>query len=114
MSYSIAVDLDGTLAVYDGWQGVAHIGDPVPFMVERVKKWIEDGVDVEIFTARVSSNSNEEANEAEHYIQKWLKANGLPNLEVTAIKKKKFKEFWDDRAVHIIPNTGKTIGEDND
>ncbi len=24
----IDVDLDGTLAQYDGWKGVAHIGEP--------------------------------------------------------------------------------------
>lgn len=31
----IAVDLDGTLAEYDGWKGSAHIGNPVPKMVEK-------------------------------------------------------------------------------
>jgi len=35
----IGVDLDGTLAVYDGWRGPEHIGPPVPAMVERVKRW---------------------------------------------------------------------------
>lgn len=32
-----AVDLDGTLAHYDGWRGEDHIGDPIPPMVERIK-----------------------------------------------------------------------------
>ena len=37
----IGVDLDGTLAHYDKWRGVEHIGKPVPVMLERVKKWLE-------------------------------------------------------------------------
>ena len=49
----IGVDLDGTLAEYNGWQGPANIGAPIPAMVERVKAWLEEGRDVRIFTARV-------------------------------------------------------------
>ena len=49
----IGIDLDGTLAEYDGWKGVEHIGKPIPSMVERVKAWIIEGKDVRIFTARV-------------------------------------------------------------
>jgi len=30
------VDLDGTLAMYDGWRGSDHIGDPVPFAREAM------------------------------------------------------------------------------
>lgn len=108
---SVAIDLDGTLAEYDGWKGVEHIGKPIPVMMEVVKLMIGMGYDVEIFTARVSSNSDEEATEAEYYIHKWLRENGLPHLEVTAIKKKKFDEFWDDRAVHVTRNAGITTTE---
>ena len=39
----VGVDLDGTLAQYDGWKGVDHIGDPVPKMLERVRNWLADG-----------------------------------------------------------------------
>lgn len=49
----IGIDLDGTLAEYDGWKGVEHIGKPIPSMVKRVKEWISEGKDVRIFTARV-------------------------------------------------------------
>lgn len=37
----IGVDLDGTLAEYHGW-GNGEIGDPVPAMLERVKKWLAE------------------------------------------------------------------------
>lgn len=50
----IGVDLDGTLAHYDGWKGADHIGAPVPAMVERVKAWLANGREVRIFTARIS------------------------------------------------------------
>lgn len=48
------MDLDGTLAIYDGWVTETHIGAPIPEMVDRVKTWLAAGVDVKIFTARVS------------------------------------------------------------
>ena len=52
----IGVDLDGTLAEYDGWVGPQHIGKPVPLMVDRVKRMLDYGEDVRIFTARVHKN----------------------------------------------------------
>lgn len=39
----IGVDLDGTLAYYDGWIGAGHIGEPVPAMLERVKQLAGSG-----------------------------------------------------------------------
>ena len=50
----IGVDLDGTLAYYDQWRGALHIGEPIPLMLERVKRWLDEGKDVRIFTARVN------------------------------------------------------------
>ena len=40
----IGVDLDGTLAEADAWQGFDHIGKPVPQMVKRVRIWLELGI----------------------------------------------------------------------
>ena len=48
----IGVDLDGTLAHAEPWQGFEHIGKPVPNMMKRVKIWIELGYRVKILTAR--------------------------------------------------------------
>lgn len=47
-------DLDGTLAVYDGWKGIGHIGEPVKPMVDLVKRMHAEGKAVKILTARVS------------------------------------------------------------
>jgi hypothetical protein len=36
----IGVDLDGTLAFYDQWRAF-HIREPIPLMLERVKRWLD-------------------------------------------------------------------------
>ena len=50
----IGVDLDGTLAEDNGYDGPTDIGPPVPGMVERVKEWLAKGREVRVVTARVS------------------------------------------------------------
>lgn len=97
----IGVDLDGTLAHYDGWRGADHIGVPIPSMLERVKNWVADGVEVRIFTARCS------VPEQVPVIYEWLEKHGIGGLKVTNIKDFAMVELWDDRAIQIIPNTGK-------
>lgn len=104
MSGWIGVDLDGTLAHYDGW-GDGSIGEPIPLMMERVKKWIDNGVEVKIFTARASRD------EEIHKVKAWLQQHGLPDLEVTNVKDFKMIELWDDRAVQVYPNTGEALQE---
>lgn len=51
----IGVDLDGTLAHYDKWIGPEHIGEPIAPMVDRVRAWLGQGIEVRIL--RVSSIS---------------------------------------------------------
>jgi len=103
----IALDLDGTLAHYDGWKGIEHIGEPVPAMLEKVRDWVEKGYVITIFTARVSVP--EEAPDANHHISMWLRKHDLPAFEVTAIKHKKFTMFIDDRAHGVIKNEGTFV-----
>lgn len=98
---TIAVDLDGTLAKYDYWRGVEHIGEPVPAMAKRIKDWLNNGVKVVIFTARASTP------EAIPYIQAWTKKHFGVVLPVTNAKTFDIVELWDDRAVQVIPNTGR-------
>lgn len=96
----IAVDLDGTLAEYTHWQGIEHIGKPIPKMINRIKNWLRQGKKVKIFTARAVSPK------AVKIIQKWLIDNKLPKLEVTNIKEMGMRVFWDDRAISVHKNTG--------
>lgn len=114
----IGVDLDGTLAKYEGWNG--GIGDPIPLMVERVKKWIAEGVEVRIFTARVgfgagysaeSNRSDDEnfANEQRALIETWCEKHIGKKLPVTAVKDFRMIELWDDRAIQVVLNTGVRV-----
>lgn len=102
----IGVDLDGTLAHYDGWQGADHIGPPVPLMLERVKRWLAEGREVRIFTARIS-DGDEAVYEA---IRTWCYDHIGRYVSVTNIKDQHMIELWDDRCVQVIPNTGMPVG----
>ena len=103
----IALDLDGTLAHYDGWKGVEHIGAPIPALAEKVHAWVEKGYKITIFTARVSVE--EEAPDAAHHIAAWLAKHSFPPFEITAIKHKHFTMFIDDRAHGVIANEGTFV-----
>lgn len=113
----IGVDLDGTLAHYDGWRGVEHIGEPIPAMLERVKKWLAEGKDVRIFTARVCSGdaSLADAKTRDDYwdtkwaIESWCKHHVGRVLPITHKKDYAMIELWDDRAVQVEPNTGRRV-----
>jgi len=97
----IGVDLDGTLAEYGGWQGPGHIGMPISPMVDRVKGWLAKGQEVRIFTARANSPDAAES------IAQWCADHIGQRLPITATKDFAMIELWDDRAVQVIPNTGR-------
>lgn len=99
----IGVDLDGTLAEYDHWRGVEHIGSPVPAMVARVRDWLAEGKPVRVFTARVAGSDRAEAL---RHIQTWCEEHLGAVLPVTNEKDFGMIELWDDRCVQVIPNTG--------
>lgn len=100
----IAVDLDGTLAHYDGWKGPEHIGEIIPSVANAMERAQKEGADVWIFTARVSDTDDH--NLASDIIAKWLVENKINVSGITAIKHKFFTEFWDDRAIQVIRNEG--------
>lgn len=110
----IGVDLDGTLAKYEGWQGPLHIGEPVPLMLDRVKAWLATGQEVRIFTARVSHDGTQqrmdESQACYRAIAAWCLAHIGQRLEVTNEKDYQMLELWDDRAVQVEPNTGIILG----
>lgn len=104
----IGVDLDGTLAFYDRWRGERHIGAPVPAMLARVKAWLAAGMEVRIFTARVSGH-HAEAREVEEAIKAWCREHVGQALPVTCTKDYQMVELWDDRAVQVRKNTGERV-----
>lgn len=106
----IGVDLDGTLALYDGWNGHEHIGDPITPMVERVKRWRAAGRDVKIFTARVHGDDPAVL----IVIEAWSLKHIGEVLPVTNKKDYGMIELWDDRAVQVHPNTGRRADGQDD
>ena len=111
----IGVDLDGTLAFYDGWKGPEHIGEPISLMVGRVKDWIAAGHEIRIFTARVSHDGTDariaEAIAATHAIADWCITHIGIELPVTNVKDYAMIELWDDRCVQVEENTGIALGK---
>lgn len=107
----IAVDLDGTLAEYHGWVSPTDIGAPVAAMVERVKRWLAEGRDVRIFTARAYPGPYEadHPGEVEGAIKAWCREHVGRELPVTYEKDYGMVEPWDDRAVQVVPNTGQRV-----
>lgn len=115
----IGVDLDGTLAQYDGWKDGA-VGEPIPMMLARVKQWLEQGIEVRIVTARVSllrGLSEQVAYERmkdikrqRELIDAWCEKHVGQRLKVTNEKDFAMVMLWDDRCVQIECNTGRAVG----
>lgn len=106
----IGVDLDGTIAYYDGWKGETHIGAPIPGMVSIVRRVLEEGdMDVRIFTARVASNDPEEVAAVTNAIQAWCREHIGQSLEVTCRKDYQMVALYDDRAIQVLPNSGELL-----
>lgn len=101
----IGVDLDGTLARYDGWHGIEYIGPPIARVVSYVKELRRAGVEVRIFTARLQELG------ALIPIQNWSQKHLGEVLPVTDRKDFGMVYLVDDRAVPVEPNTGRFLLE---
>ena len=97
----IGVDLDGTLAHYDHHRGVDFVGAPIESMVKRVRKWLREGRDVRLFTAR----------EPHPVIRRWMKEHLGEVLPITHTKDRFMQMLVDDRAVNARRNTGEVDEE---
>jgi len=123
----IGFDLDGTLAKYDGWQGLDHIGEPIEAMVRLAKKFHAEGKHIKILTARVAPRQNEDGvfgeqgiilkNEygvdqhyvASYFIRKWCEANLGFVPEIVHQKDHLMLELYDDRVKQVVPNKGVLV-----
>jgi hypothetical protein len=102
----IGVDLDGTLARDDAeghFEPPYPLGTPVPEMIEMVKSLLAAGITVKIFSARACEP------ESIPIIQAWTEKHGLGCLEVTNQKDYDLIRYYDDRAIQVLPNQGKTV-----
>jgi len=104
---TILVDLDGTLAKYKGWNGHTHIGEPIPIMARRIRRWLREGKLVKIFTARMAEKNPEKRQEIVDAVQDWTEKHFDKRLGVTNEKDSSVVRIWDDRAMSVSRNHGR-------
>ncbi|WP_020588799.1 hypothetical protein [Desulfobacter curvatus] len=97
------VDLDGTLAVWNETSTLDRIGAPIPAMVDMVRRMVDNGIRVKIFTARACDPAQIQK------IRAWMTRNGLPDLEITNVKDFYMERLYDDRAIRVERNTGRIL-----
>ena len=123
-------DLDGTLAVYDQWRGIDHIGEPIKPMVDLIKRLHDEGKKVKIVTARVAPQPigshcgecgcahTEESSKyvngveqryASDFIKNWCQEHLGFIPEITHEKDRQMLELYDDRVKQVIPNKGVLV-----
>jgi len=117
----VGCDLDATVAFYTGWERVAHIGIPIPAMVERIKAHLAAGDEVRILTARVAVPEGMHASERlvreaevrreREAIGDWTEKVFGVRLRATAQKDFGMVYCYDDRCKQVEPNTGRLIEE---
>ena len=125
-------DLDGTLAKYDGWKGIDHIGEPVKPMVDLMKRMHDEGKVVKIVTARVAPRRLEDGTVGEQftwltrgpspdpdakytatqYIQDWCEESAQLGFipDIVYQKDHLMLNLFDDRVTQVEPNTGRILG----
>lgn len=113
MGQAIYVDFDGVLACHSTWKGHEHTGEPVPKMVDLVKRLHAAGKTVKIFTARVSqAESFSEFTDLAQPIEDWCKKHLGFVPEITATKGMDMVALLDDRAISVKKNMGTVAGFD--
>jgi len=103
----VGVDLDGTLSRTDNpghFLPPYPLGEPIPEMLDLVRSLLAAGVSVKIFSARACEPDRIPG------IQSWAEQHGLGRLEVTNRKDFDLIRFYDDRAIQIVENLGKSVG----
>lgn len=119
---NICVDLDGTLAKYDKWRGIDHIGEPLPGAQEMMVR-IHEAYRIIIFTTRTNFELNHEDAKVprlggqtdEDYkkhciayftavVQGWLDLHDIPYDEIWTGQGKPIAEYYvDDRSIRCVP-----------
>lgn len=100
---TVAVDLDGVLARYDGWKGVEVIGEPIPGAREFMMDIVARGFNVVVHSARCSAQ-NGDPNVAADVIGKWLRLHQIPYTRIHTERGKPIAfAYVDDRAVPCEP-----------
>jgi hypothetical protein len=95
----IGVDFDGTLVTYCGDRNPAAVGKPIEAMVNRIRNWLEQGIEVRIFTSRVHPMYSDPAIGGRVIQAFCIDTFGKP-LPITCEKDPEMAMLWDDRAMN--------------
>lgn len=105
MPYTVAVDLDGTLAEFDHWRGLAHIGKPVKKVIDYIAKIRaeHDRSKIIIHTARiVDPQTGLLRSDAIKYLITWLSENKIDYDQIWVEMGKPYAHVYlDDRALNV-------------
>lgn len=106
---TVCVDLDGTLAHYEGWKGPEHIGMPRPGAVEFTRA-LDKFANVVVFTTRAKADFEDRPDGATpeslaNFVRGWLDGHGFAYTTVYAGQGKPIASAYvDDRAVPLPTN----------
>src|SRR5208337_4492553 len=98
------IDLDGTLAFYTGPSGNTKIGSAMLEIMVIAKRWLSEGKDVRLFTARCGFPG------AVEEIELWLLEHDLQDMKICNVKDHGLIMLLDDRCREVVENTGVIIG----
>lgn len=52
MAKTVAIDFDGVLAMYDGWKGEEHLGEPMTGAREFCQRVLDAGYEIALYSTR--------------------------------------------------------------
>ena len=106
----VGFDLDGTIAQYTGYKGWQHIGEPIPSMINFIKKLRSMGIPCKILTSRAAAESRAvdglTFEQVEQVVQDWTEKYIGERLPVVSEKGCSMIVLFDDSVVQINKNTG--------
>lgn len=113
MKKTVAVDLDGVLAQYDGWQGVEYFGDPIPGSVEFTQQLAEN-YDIIIHTCRCYEKiSHESIHLLRNRVRDWLDQHGYVYHYIHIEEGKPIASAYiDDNAIRCEPEINPSAYND--
>ena len=104
----IGYDLDGSLSVsLEDYSDPTLIGDPIPKGIARVKRLLQAGYRVVIFTARMADKEN--AERIAQAIGDWTEKHVGQRLEATCEKVPGMLRIVDDKARGVVEDTGEML-----
>jgi hypothetical protein len=96
----VAVDVDGTLTLYQGWKGYTHVGMLNTKVADEVRAEHAAGSYIIIHTCRITALDGQIIPEAVDALRSWLNLHQVPFHEIWMGTGKPYAtEYWDDKAV---------------